>query len=198
MSSARSDAALVREMTRRILRSFNAASAADALEGADWYASAADVSAALAAGSGLTFEQCAGVIAALSPRCKWNENLRAAGLIVAAASGGVAAPIVCGTLGNRAKAWAIANGGDPAAILGGPKVRAFYANICGDTSAVCVDVWAARAAEGRSDDRAADGRRYKRIARAYERAADIAGVTPRDMQATVWVAIRRQAHGKAS
>jgi hypothetical protein len=78
--------------------------------------------------------------------------------------------------------------------MGGEKTRAFYANILGDQNAVAVDVWAARAAEGYRDKRAPKGKRYAAIADAYRDAADHRGLSPRDLQACVWVSIRGRAH----
>lgn len=193
----RSDAAKVREMTKRILRTFDAATPNDALEGASWYERANELALALSAGTDLNEDQCAGVIAALSPRCTWSANARGAVKIIAAATRHHAFPVTAGTLDNRRKAWKIATGHfAPDEVLAGPKVRSFWANICGDTSQVTVDVWAARVAEGKHfKDRAPEGRRYTLIAEAFSRAADLRGVAPRDMQATCWTAYRRQ-HGK--
>jgi hypothetical protein len=192
---SRSDAARIREMRRRILSTFDRATAADALEGAAWYSRAMELASALAAGSPLEPIQCAGVIAALSPRCAWGQNVAGAAAMVSAASAGAAEPIVAGTGDNRDKAWRIATGADPADVLGGPKVRRFFRNITGDSDVVTVDVWAARIAEGRENPNAPKGRRYDLIERAYIGAAELRGVTPREMQATTWVAHRRL-HGE--
>lgn len=178
-------------MTKRVLRHWRATSAAELAEGMSWYDRAADSAEALAAGAPITREQAAAVIAALSPRCQWAQNVKAAARMVDAASAGEPEPTVAGTYGNRRKAWRILQApGDPLEVLGGPKVRAFYANITGDPYEVTVDVWAARAAEGKSDPRAPEGKRYQRIANAYRAAAEIEGVTPREMQAAVWVRVR--------
>lgn len=178
-------------MTKRILRTFDAATPNDAIEGASWYERAHELAVALSAGTNLSPEQCAGVIAALSPRCTWSANARGAVKIVAAAAAAERQPVTAGTLDNRRKAWAIACGGDPLEVLRGPKVRAFWANIVGDTDAVTVDVWAARVAEGTDNPHAPKGKRYELIAEAYRRAADLRGISPRDMQATAWTAFRR-------
>jgi hypothetical protein len=84
---------------------------------------------------------------------------------------------VNGTLANRAKAWRIACGEDPDAVLSGPKVRAFFANIMGDVDAVTMDVWAARAAEGRRNENAPVRRRYRLLAESYRRAGERRGCT---------------------
>jgi hypothetical protein len=91
----------------------------------------------------------------------------------------------------RAQAWRIANGEAPLAVLNGPKVRSFWANIMGDTDAVTCDVWAVFVALGRKDERmVSTPARYRMVADAYRRAAAILGVTPRGCQAAVWVDAR--------
>ncbi len=180
-------------MTVRLLAVFDACTAAELAAGLDWYARAEREATALAAGTDLSVAQCAGIIAALSPRVTWSVNLAGAAAMVDAANAGRLEPIVAGMTANRAKAWRIALGEDPDAVLGGPKVRAFWANITGDYDAVTVDVWAARAAEGYSDPRAPKGARYSAIAEAYRRAAVARGIAPRSMQAAVWTHIRGSA-----
>jgi hypothetical protein len=184
-------------MTKRILRCWRHASAAELAEGLEWYGVAGASADSLAAGALISRAQAAGVIAALSPRCQWTQNIAAAAKLVDAWTAGRPRPMVAGFNGNAAKAWAILECGpdvDPLDVLGGPKVRAFYANIMGDLDAVTVDVWAARAAEGKHfTDRAPAGKRYERIAASYRAAAAIVGVSPRDMQAAVWIHVRASA-----
>jgi hypothetical protein len=175
----------------RILAAFDSASAADMAEGERWYETARATAEALAAGTLLTIEHAAGVIAALSPRVRWETNVAAAATMIATAGRSVVMPSVAGYNRNCEKAWAIANGADPAEILGGPKVTSFYANICGDENAVTIDVWAARAAEGESNVNAPSGNRYRELAEAYRLAARARNVSPMVMQATVWVYTRR-------
>jgi hypothetical protein len=179
------------DMTKRVLRHWRRASAAELAEGMAWYARAGELADALSAGAPITRAQACGVIAALSPRQQWVTNVTGAVALVDAYARGESDPPSVGLGLSRSRAWAILHHpGDPLDVLGGPKVRAFYANIMGDAHAVTVDVWAARAAEGRRDDRAPTRGRYRRIADAYRAAADIAGVTPREMQAAVWVHVR--------
>lgn len=189
-------------MVRRILAHYDAASLPTltlwgdvptaAEDGLRWYERASDTAAALAAGSGLPYARCAGIIAALSPRVSWASNVRAAAAMVEAAAYGRAEPMVAGLGANRAKAWRIATGANPADVLGGDKVRAFYANITGDLDAVTVDVWAASAALGRPIGTISHGL-YVRIADAYRVAAVLRAVAPRTMQAAVWCHVRGSA-----
>lgn len=184
------------DMTRRILRHWRAASADELAEGLGWYARAGDLADALAAGAPITRAQACGVIAALSPRQQWAQNVAGAvALVDALARGETVAPVVGGLPDNRRKAWAILTtpGADPLDYFDArtaPKTRAFYLNIMGDADAVTVDVWAARAAEGRRNDQGPTGGRYDRIAAAYRAAAARVGHSPRDLQAAVWVHVR--------
>jgi len=200
---------------RRVCRTFRLTGTAERAAGLGWYATAWDAAGTIAramvgarvwatmsadARRALTV-QVAGVIAALSPRCQWSTNVAWAAAVVHAARTGAPMPRVH-TKTMRRQAWRIANGEHPLAVLHGPKVRAFWANITGDTDAVTVDVWAVRAARGDRAVRGADGRmswaddgrvserEYRAYADVYRRAARRLGVTPRECQAAVWVAVR--------
>lgn len=179
------------DMIANLLTAYDNASASDANDGAAWYAEAQAFAAALAAGTSLTLSHAAGIVAALSPRTQWGVNMQGASAIVNAALDGLPEPIVGGLGANRSKAWRIANGENPVDVLGGQKVRAFFANIMGDVDAVTIDVWAARAALGEYNNKTIPAGQYAAIADAYRLAADARGVSPMVMQATVWVYIRR-------
>jgi hypothetical protein len=181
------------DMVARILDAYDRSSASDMAEGERWYETARITAAALAAGTNISAEQAAGVIAALSPRVRWENNVRSAAEIISAArrDPDEKPPSVAGFYRNVEKAWRIATGWAPENVLGGPKVTNFYRNICGDEDSVTVDVWSARLAEGYSDPRAPQGKRYAKIADAFRMAADARNVSPMVMQATTWVFIRR-------
>jgi hypothetical protein len=197
-----------RHYVRRILERYDAADDATRAAGAAWYDGArleAERIAALAP-AGVGPVRAAGVIAALSPRTRWAENLQAAeesagaAARVAGAERALWGPLaiegaVFGATGwyglddPRRKAAAILEGRAPLDVLGGPKVRAFFRNICGDRRAVTIDVWAARAAAGRWHN-SISPYLYRRLERAYVDAADRRGVDPRALQAAVWIDIR--------
>jgi hypothetical protein len=135
-------------------------------------------------------------------------NLAQASALVDAVIRGDSEPPAVHTRTMRAQAWRIAQGERPLDVLNGPKVRAFYANITGNLSAVTVDTWAARVAEGDwrpnpmahlrahapyAATDAPQGRRYALIADAYREAAALLGHAPRDVQAAVWVHVRQSA-----
>lgn len=177
-------------IVRRIVKAFRNASAADLAAGMGWYAEALRVATLMDAANP---SRAAGVIAALSPRCQWSTNVAWSRTMLAAADAGAPVPAVH-TETMRAQAYRIARGEHALAVLNGPKVRAFYANIVGDTDAVTVDVWAARVATGltgKDAERAiGTGARYARVAQCYREAARILGVTPREVQAATWTAAR--------
>lgn len=191
MKLTRSEAMRLRHSVARVDGWLDAATAQDLADGLAWYDRARGEAERMSDTYGLPMRHCAGVIAALSPRCQWAANVRSAELMISASCAGDLEPVANGTLDNRAKAWKIANGADPDAILSGPKVRAFYANITGDTEAVTIDVWCARAAEGRENPHAPKKRRYDVLAESFRRVGRTRGMHPRDVQAAVWVAYRR-------
>ena len=131
-------------MVRRIRAQYALCTVQDLADGIAWYDRAAIAALGMA---GFDMLRAAGVIAALSPRCAWTTNLSWARAMLAAAIDGSSCPAVHTTT-MRGQAWKIANGHHALSVLGGPKVRSFFANITGDHNAVTVDVWAARVAEG--------------------------------------------------
>ena len=121
------------------------ASAGEQAEGLTWYKRAQLAATRLADQYEISIEGAAGVIAALSPRNKWERNLvDAENLIAAYVAGGVdaAAEIKVCTFGkNKTKAIEILVWQSEAAvlnILSGPKLTEFYRCIMGEDD-VCID-----------------------------------------------------------
>jgi hypothetical protein len=126
--------------------------------------------------------EAAAVLAALSPRVQWADNVHGARVLYGLAEGRLRA--FCRQV---RKARAIRAGADPDAVLRGPKERAFWRAITGDVDSVTVDRWAYLAAMGEpSGRRGIPAPMYARLAAAYADAADLVGESPRDMQAIVW------------
>lgn len=181
-----------------ILAVYRDASDAHKREGSRWYHAAHTFARGLSERYGITLEQSAGIIAALSPQCSWARNMTCADQLVRTGD-------TSGVLGgSKRKAQAILAGGNPLDVLRGPKVRAFYANILDPAGSqdVTVDSHATDVAMGQ---RFASRRfpldrlgRYERIAEAYALAAAMVGVLPLTMQAICWVAWReRYAYSRA-
>lgn len=175
-----------------ILQMYRSATPEQVLAGEEWYEVARNEAKRLAKLYSVSYRCAAGVIAVLSPRQKWEQNkLDAAAILRAATSGSRIKPKVAAYGANARKAWRIAKGESPASVLGGPKVNAFYRNICGDYNGVTVDVWASRVAEPYNHSFAGRQAQYDAIAEAYTNVALELGTWPAFVQAVCWVTIRK-------
>jgi hypothetical protein len=151
-----------------------------------WYPRAEALIADLAERHAVPRPQVAGVIAALSPQQRWRRNIISADAILRGEPHAAA-----GYAPNRAKAQRIAEGAPALQVLGGDKVRSFWANLYGSRQAVTIDTWMQKAVTGTTRmGEQPKGARYRRIERATISAAAIVGETPREFQAAVWLAIR--------
>lgn len=181
-------------MTREfsILQTYLSATEEQRAQGENWYETARNAAKEFARDYGVSYRHAAGVIAALSPRTKWGTNKEDAKRVLRAASQGSEIVPKCSAYGtNVRKAWRIANGEAPAQVLSGPKVNAFYRNICGDYNGVTVDVWAARVAEPYNHKFPGKQKHYDEIADAYRNVADAVNTFPAFLQATCWIAVRK-------
>lgn len=159
------------------------------LDGAVWYPSARHIAESIGATLGLTVEAGAGILAALSPQCSWDENVARAFAFVDGAESGAFEDAL-------GKARRIADGADPLSVLGGRKVRSFYRNILGADQYVTVDRHAVAIVCGRSlSDREIKVLErigaYQSIAAAYRTVARRHGIAPSTLQAITWLAWRR-------
>lgn len=176
-------------MVDRILGIYDLATPEEHEAGAAWYGEANDIAQLVAKLGGWSVEAGAGIIAALSPQCSWDENIARA---LAYADGDRPGGLEDG-LG---KSDNIAHGAHPADVLGGRKVRSFYHNIAGHRHHVTVDRHAVAIVFGRSlSDREIKVLErigsYTIIAAAYRAAARRLGVDPSTLQAITWLAWRR-------
>ena len=171
--------------TNNIVKAYHSASDEDRLAGEGWYAHALAFCASLDD----NVERAAGVVAALSPMLSWPRNMVVASDVYAGARSGCLSA-------NIAKAVRILDGEAPLDVLGGKKVRAFFANIMGDQDTVTVDRHAIMVADNRtytSDELKFTVSNVKRITDEYREAARILSdetgrdLTPAMVQATVWV-----------
>ena len=167
------------------------ATPADWSDGIDWYRTAHATACDIANVYGMDTDTAARIIAVLSPRKRWSENVQGAVAVARAWARDAGIPDLPGFFrANVRKAWDIANG-DPDALKG-PKVTRFYQNIMGDDSHVTLDVWAMRAAG--SDDIAPRGKaHYAEIAQAYVTVAHEHGIPASALQAIAWTVVRGKA-----
>ena len=162
------------------------ATPAEIESGVQWYQTAHNEASRIA-----TLNEGAGVIAALSPRMPWDRNLAIAerAFVEGRASGALSA--------NVAKANAILDGADPLDVLGGLKVRSFYANIIyPDGRDGTIDRLGFDMVNGRStSDRERSGLSRKGVyemhADYYREAGVILGLTGAQVQAITWCTWRR-------
>ena len=186
------------DLERRIRRVYLRSSPADKEAGARWYKDAQLRCASLAQDYGFRAWQVAGVIAAISPGNSWELNMRQAEALLAWKSAGMPGPMPSVSTyseRNRAKARAIMNGEAPE-WKRGPKVSAFYHLILtgGEADAVCVDGHAVNIAHGkrRPVSNRVKATEVARVREAYRRLAAKLGISASTLQATVWVAWRRE------
>ncbi len=179
-----------------ILRVYDQATADEVRQGLEWYSQAHsdcrelhhDVSVA------------AGVVAALSPGLRWERNIEAARRLI---DGESLDGLGVRWFANVRKAERILHNDErPEHVLGGNKVRAFYACISNPQTRlfVCVDghayaIQAARRIRLDETPKISD-RAYNVISRRYTQAAATASVLPHQMQAITWCVWRRL-HGVA-
>lgn len=186
-----------------ILAIHQLATAAERIEGANWYQIAGQIALLLANRYRISTFKTIGVIAALSPRNKWSRNVIDAENLIAtyiADPESAATVKVCTFGANKAKAIKIlglsraATLEDVLAILSGPKLREFYQCILG-LDDVCIDghaycIWTG----GRTSlkDVPAIGVKLRRQIKAdYRAAAATIGLAPSTLQAITWCAWRR-------
>jgi hypothetical protein len=179
--------------TANIVAVYRSATPEQIAQGMAWYADAAGIAADFSRRYGYTLDQCAGVIAALSPMNSWGNNVRLAERFLK--EGGLTSGYLTKML---AKGRAILGGAPLADVLTSNKISAFAECIlsAGNTRAVCVDRHAQDIAlDIRHTDsaRPALGKRaYALIADAYRAAGDTLGVSPARVQAITWVTWRRR------
>tara|TARA_R100001086_G_scaffold115082_1_gene58762 strand:- start:360 stop:974 length:615 start_codon:yes stop_codon:yes gene_type:complete len=171
-------------------------------DGLAWYPAAQLIAAAIAARVGISRHAAANVIAALSPRNRWERNIEDAQNLAAAWAAGEPeeSVTVCTPHANRRKAWAALHG-EPISDSA-PKSHAFALNISRlDPARVTIDCWAMRSALVPPGELARlpappacqespTEVQYRRLERLHLEAAEREGLAGFELQAIVWTAIR--------
>lgn len=174
---------------RNILRHYRAATEEAIDAGTHWYEAALAICQEAAEEYDLDLERAVCALAHLSSRLPWTKNVEAFSLLV----GGQPHPAWVLTRSWRRASAALA-AADPWSTFGrrASKTRSFAQAILGDENAVTVDIWAARVA-GVDPEVLRRPREYAAVAAAYRRAAKRVGLSPRQLQAITWCAIRGRA-----
>jgi hypothetical protein len=187
-----------------ILGVYHLATTSERHHGGLWYPQALGSVQSIAREHSLAESTVAGVVAALSPRNRWERNLiDAENMIRTYRISGSIDPTeykVCTFGNNKLKALQILaeninNPADVKSILSGPKLCEFFSCILGDLREVCIDghaysVWAGDRIT--LDKIPSIGVKLRaKIKADYKEAADVVNISPAEMQATTWLTWRR-------
>ena len=188
-----------------VIAVYKLASVADKQQGQSWYARALVFAVRLGDLYNIETTTIVGVIAALSPRNRWERNMQdAESMVKVAASGGTYKDLmklkVCTFKTGKDKAARILseNITDRDALLAtlkGPKLCEFFNCILGDSGDVCIDGHAYSIWVGDRITLAnvpSIGKKLRQTIKAdYQAAAQSLGVAPHVVQAITWVCWKR-------
>lgn len=191
--------------SQNIIAVYNLASVSDIQQGQSWYARALEFAGRLSAVYDTEVTTIVGVIAALSPRNRWERNMQdAESMVKAYANGGTFEDLmqlkVCTFSSGKSKAAAIlsdevSDRAELLAILKGPKLQEFFNCILGDVDDVCIDGHAYSIWIGDRITLAnvpSIGKKLRQSIKAdYQTAAQSLGVKPHIVQAITWVTWKR-------
>lgn len=190
---------------QNIISVYNLANVTDKQQGQSWYARALEFAVRLSDLYDIETTTIVGVIAALSPRNRWERNMKdAESMVKVAANGGTFQDLmnlkVCTFKTGKDKAARILvdNVSDREALLEtlkGPKLCEFFNCILGDSGDVCIDGHAYSIWLGERITLAnvpSIGKKLRQNIKAdYQAAAQSLGVQPHVVQAITWCAWRR-------
>lgn len=144
-----------------------------------WYVDAERIAEKVAENLGTTLEIGASVVSAFSPRERWSVN------VARAIAFSLGEKVTCLknniVMANNALTMGFS-------ALNGQKTNAFAKAIAGDENAVVIDVWMLRAVGIEKKTPSQSG--YKELANAVTTVATKYGMTPRSMQALIWIIVR--------
>jgi hypothetical protein len=179
----------VEQVVKRILRTFNKATAEQITAGLFWYVEANELVRYLAGASCYTEDQVAAAMAHLSPRLRWKQNVEAITELVL--NDTIPNYVMSGPADRARKGLTAAN---PELTFGkkAKKTLNFSRNCSGCPQSVTIDVWAANVAGVAESELKLTGV-YDAIAHCYRLAAKRVGITPAQMQAVTWIVVRGSA-----
>lgn len=153
-----------------------------------WYADAEAVAHEIVdiyktRGMNVSLEQAASIVSAFSPRQRWSTNVRQA---LRFAHGDETMRCLPNNLKMAQRALEI--GFD---ALNGKKTNSFARNIAGDENAITIDIWMMRSAGIAKD--VPNKTDYTQLSQAIEKIAQETAMTPRTVQALIWVVYRGSA-----
>jgi hypothetical protein len=148
-------------------------------EASKWYVDAERIAEQVASNLDVTLEIGATIVSAFSPRERWSVN------VARAISFSLGEKVTC--LKNN---LVMANNAFTLGFdaLKGMKTNAFARAIAGDEQAVVIDVWMLRALG--IEKKTPSQTQYREMAKAVTAVAMQHGMTPRAMQALIWIIVR--------
>jgi len=149
-------------------------------QAANWYSEAQDIAKSMSDISGLSIEKCASILAAFSPRERWNTNVKYANMFI----NGGNPPTLTNNI-NMAYG-AMVHGFN---ALNGLKTNSFARNIAGDKDAVTIDVWMIRAA-GMDANKGVNDTQYRILSEIVKELAADRKMYPATAQALIWIIVR--------
>jgi hypothetical protein len=182
-----------------LLAVFEEATPQEVIEGMAWYDEAHQLACDLARRYGVSLDVAAGVLGALSPRCRWERNaVDAAHVVEAYVRGGDPMQVSCSTFTrNKEKAVQILVAGTRHGILSGEKVNAFADTIEDpDTDAVTVDshaynAWVGERVVTNDSGLRVTPKRFRECAADYRKVAELYHIQPHQAQAIIWLTWKR-------
>jgi len=181
---------------KNILAVYQMATEEEKAQGLAWYPNARRFCRRMAKKYGVSMQIAIAVLAALSPRNKWERNLLDVEKCLEAYLYEIGSEhITVSTFpANKEKAFRIIRENNPLLVQTSNKVAAFFDNIyrLHSSSEVCVDIHAFSIFMGfRAEQSTLTDTHYQTIADAYRLAAKRVGLKPFEIQAITWVAWRR-------
>lgn len=148
-----------------------------------WYVDAERIAEEVARNLDVSLEVGATIVSAFSPRERWSVN------VARAISFSLGEKVTC--LKNN---LVMANNAFTMGFkaLNGMKTNAFAKAIAGNEDAVVIDVWMLRALG--IEKKTPSQSQYAEMAKAVTTVATKHGMTPRAMQALIWIVVRGSAH----
>lgn len=195
-----------KRFSRNIQAVLSQANESDFVEGAKWYRDARLWAYGVSKRHGVSFRKVCAMLAALSPRSKWERNKKDCESLIAFLTGRAPMP-KCSTYSLMVrKAIKIYESKDDTTramleMLNGPKISAFFLNIYDAASErVTVDTWIYLLALGEYitvDKRPSLNKRdYRLIENTIKETAQARNVAPPVLQAVLWVAFKRMTEQK--
>ena len=151
-----------------------------------WYFTARADCQAIADKHDIPLAVACGVVAAWSPRMRWNLNIQVADQHLRGKK-----RLGMQSSANRADR-VLVHGIDALNTPTGQKTYNFAWNLFGDTHAVTIDTWMLTAA-GLEQDGVSSRLMYEELSRAVRRLAKRHGMQPAEMQALIWIKVRGSA-----